>query len=131
MKIILIISLMFLAGYAARAEEEFDPFPQNRGSIYQYSDNDIPDVCFFPVSKARWNGPMITTIEWRMLTDYQKTMFISEYVEELEKKNNEYIDLEGGWEFLIAVNTFVYEYDNSSPVLMTKVLDNLLKEYVR
>ena len=127
MKKIFLVVLFLCITFTLYAAEK-SPFPDNKPTVFEYSEDNIPDVCFFPVSEARWNGPIITTKEWRMLTDYQKTMFISEYVEELEKKNNEYIDLEDGWKFLIAVNVFVDEYGNNSPVLMTRVLDELLKE---
>ena len=55
---------------------EVDPFPQSRGSVYDYGD-DIPDVCFFGES-PKWNGDKVTSDEWFKLTDFLKVTFIME-----------------------------------------------------
>jgi len=107
-------------------EDNFNPFPKNKSSIYQYKQDDIPDVCFFPPDKARWDGSKITSKEWGMLTDFQKASFISEYISELGKKYGKDIEI-NGWRWLIALNAFAsnYEYDDVS---MTKVIRELLSE---
>jgi hypothetical protein len=82
-----------------------DPFPLNRGTIYEYGD-DIPDICFFPAGKARWDGSKIMTAEWRQLTGFQRMRFISEYAGELEKQYGHPVDLKGGWEYLRLMNAY-------------------------
>ncbi len=69
-----------------------DPSPKNKGTAYEYSNDNIPDICFFPVEKARWDGYKVTNKNWSALTDFQKTMFIGEWVEETEKNENVTID---------------------------------------
>jgi len=108
--------------------ERLGPFPQNTGSSYEYSQDNIPDVCFFPIDKARWDGSKITAKEWKMLTDFQKTMFISEYIEELEKGYKTSIDI-NGWDYLIALNGFADACkDECLNELMTRVIKELLIE---
>lgn len=101
MKTILIIVLLFCTVFAF-AEEEFHPFPRNRGTIYEY--DEPPDICFFPIDEAHWNGYEITNQNWNQLTDFQKVMFISEAVEEIERNEQTEIEEIDGWRFLIALN---------------------------
>ena len=70
------------------SREEPDPFPENRGSQFEYSQKDIPDICFFPSEKARWDGYKITNKNWNQLTDYQKIMFMTEAIEEIRRNDN-------------------------------------------
>ena len=37
----LLIFVVTLIAIPSFAEEEFDPFPQNRGTIYEYTDEDV------------------------------------------------------------------------------------------
>jgi hypothetical protein len=104
----ILVLLLILFSHLLFAED-FNPFPENAGSPYEYSQDDIPDVCFFPVDKARWDGTKITAREWKMLTDFQKAMFISEYIEELEKEYNVTIKI-NGWDYLVALNIFAANY---------------------
>lgn len=120
MKIIwLYISIALMTPYCIAQEN----------NIYTYSDNDVDaiEIWFFPKEKAHWDGSKITTKEWNMLTDFQKATFISEYFEELEKKQNKSIEIDG-WRWLIALNAFVNNYGENAPMLMTEVIDDLLKQ---
>lgn len=92
-------SLMLLCSGCARPISAVNPFPYNAGSSYAYDVKDIPDICFFPVDNARWNGEKVTATDWHKLTDFQKAMFINEYVE------NYYPDIEiNGWDYLVKMN---------------------------
>jgi len=86
----------------ARAAEG-DPFPSNKAAAYEYSQDDIPETCFFPAGKARWDGNKVMAADWFKLTDYQKAMFISEYVGELEKQYGHPVKIDG-WEYLGLMN---------------------------
>jgi hypothetical protein len=124
-----LILLLLCPHFVFAEQKEFDPFPKNRGTIYAYSSDDIPDICFFPKDKARWDGSKITAKEWQMLTDFQKTMFISEYVKELEKAHKKSINI-NGWDYLIALNGFADSCKNkclNEP--MTRVIEELLIEH--
>ncbi|MFH1771434.1 MAG: hypothetical protein ABH872_01310 [Candidatus Omnitrophota bacterium] len=119
--LVIMISLFFLActslfsqGISAHPTyqverydpEEFDPFPQNRGTVFEYSQDDIPEICFFPVDKARWDGTKITAEEWPKLTDHQEVMFVGEYIEGLEKELNTDIEFDP-WGLSAYLNKFV------------------------
>lgn len=121
--LILILLITAPVSYA-----EFNPFPNNTGSPYEYSDEDIPDICFFPKEEARWDGSKITAKEWKMFTDFQKVMFIGEYIEQLENESNTTIEIDG-WRYLIALNGFAGACEDeclNEP--MTRVIKELLVE---
>lgn len=125
-----VIVSLFCISLVVAQDKDFDPFPQNRGTIYEYSDDDICDVCFFPLEKAKWDGSRITAKEWKMLTDFQKVMFISEYIEELEKGHNTTIEEIDVWRLLIALNGFAdFCRDECLDEPMTRVIKDLLAEY--
>lgn len=114
----------------ARAEE---PEDQDAGisvtpfeSIYSYSQNDTPEVFFFPKEKARWDGAKVTMREWYMLTEKQKEKFIAEYLEEMSGKYKTSIDVMGV-DYLKALNIFS-SYSNDRILLepSTKFIDILL-----
>jgi hypothetical protein len=108
--------------------EEFNPFPENKGSSYEYSQDNLPTDCFFPIDKARWNGHKLLVKDWSKLTDYQKTSFISEYATVLEKQYKKEIDLEGGWKYLMMLNEYISRYGkNKKNQPMTEVLEGFLK----
>jgi hypothetical protein len=125
MKKIIIISLL-LCATAFAEQANFDPFPKNKGTIYEYGDN-IPDVCFFPIDKARWNGYEVTVTNWSQLTDYQKISFISEGAEEIERNEGVNVDIGDGWRLLIAINGGVDSLPKDSNIAMINFLYDLLK----
>jgi hypothetical protein len=85
-RVICIAAVILTVNPIFAEEVAFDPFPLNRGTIYEYGDEHVPDICFFPVSKARWDGYKITIGDWKKLTDYQKFSFASEASNEIENK---------------------------------------------
>ncbi|MFH2138647.1 MAG: hypothetical protein ABII88_09080 [Candidatus Omnitrophota bacterium] len=128
MKILIIIILFFCAVNLsfAQNEEVFDWGDDlNTGTIYECKDADIPEVCFFPVEKARWNGETLNSEDWDKLTEVQKTIFIDEYVSLLEKRYNTAIQIKTA-EYFVAINGFILFNDHPEPVLMTSVIDDLL-----
>jgi hypothetical protein len=59
----------------------------NRKTIYEYDDdNALPDICFFPAQKARWDGNEVLIQDWEKLTYPQKTAFVNEGIKEIERK---------------------------------------------
>lgn len=126
-RIIFILLILALICFTTHAEQaEFDPFPQNKGSVYQYGD-DIPDVCFFPIDKARWNGYGVTAAKWSQLTDFQKTMFISEGAEEIERSEDVKVTIKDGWRLLIAINSGVAAVPKGTKFPVIRLLRDLLK----
>lgn len=61
---------------------------RNLDSDYSCSEKEIPEVCFFPVDKARWNGYKVLAKEWKKLTRFQKNEFIVEGIKEIENKEH-------------------------------------------
>lgn len=97
------------------------------GTIYSYSDDDIPKVFFFPREKARWDGTKVTMREWYMLTDLQKERFVSEYLEELKEQYHGAIEALG-LDYLGALNLFsYYSNEKAQNEPSTKFIDLLLK----
>lgn len=120
------LSLCF-TGNAFPANDAVRVSSKNEGSIYSYSENNIPEVFFFPKDRARWDGSKVTMREWYMLTDLQKEKFVSEYLRELNK------DYQGametlGLDYLKALNLFSY-YSNDKTLNepSTKFIDLLIK----
>ena len=103
---ILSVALIAPASAFAKAPPSSGPFPANAGSDYAYSQGDIPDICFFPAKKARWDGSKVTAASWRQLTGFQRMRFISEYAGELERQYGQPVDLEGGWGYLRRMNAY-------------------------
>jgi len=125
-KIIYILFILALFCSTAYTEQSgFDPFPKNRGTIYDYGD-DIPDICFFPINKARWNGYEVTCKVWGQLTDYQKVKFIEEGAVEIEKNEGVKVDIGDGWKLLVAINGGVAEMPKDSNVPVIRFLHDLL-----
>ena len=117
---------------AFATDKGFDPFPKNKGTIYEYGD-DIPDVCFFPVDRARWNGYEVTNKSWGQFTDFQKATFISEGIAVIEQKNNVKVDdsIKGSPRLIVAVNGGVAHIDKTMPnenIAMMKFLYDLLQQ---
>ena len=126
--IFLIASAMILYSSACASSEEVKIFSaKSEGSIYSYSDSNIPEVFFFPKEKARWDGTKVTMSEWYMLTDLQKEKFVSEYLGELKKQYQGAMEALG-LDYLKALDLFSYysnEKARSQP--STKVIDLLLE----
>ena len=127
--VLFFLIIITTTAFAKSSEETFDPFPQNRGSQFEYSQDDIPEFCFFPEEKARWKGYEVTSKEWTLLTDYQKAMFVEEFVIEMEKALGQEIKIDDGWKFLIAMNGFVDNCKESGCLTqsMARVLKDLLE----
>lgn len=63
-----------------------------------------PEICFFPPEKARWNGYTLTNKEWKLLTVYQKTCFVTEAIDEIQRQSGATITLDDKWRVYIALN---------------------------
>jgi len=82
---ILAILIIFSASLVFAKGAEKQPAA---ASVYAYSEDDIPGVCFFPVSKARWDGTLVTVLDWTALTDFMKFKFVDEYMKSAHPKAN-------------------------------------------
>jgi len=100
--------------------------PQHRSSKYDYKDDDIPDVCFFPKDKARWDGYAATNWDWLGFTDYQKEMFISEGIAEIERTEHVTVAEEKKWRLLNAVNTAAGQAREEFPTIKKRAIKILL-----
>ncbi|MDD5135928.1 MAG: hypothetical protein PHX20_02615 [Candidatus Omnitrophica bacterium] len=117
---------LFYAVYGHCADTR-TPLADTKGSIYSYSDSDIPEVFFFPKEKARWDGTKVTMREWYMLTDLQKEKFISEYLGELKTQYKDVLEALG-LDYLKALNLFsYYSNEKAQNEPSTKFLDLLIK----
>jgi len=123
---ILILSVFYLS--MSFCEEQKTGSATTEGSIYSYSENDIPKVFFFPKDKARWDGNKVTMKEWYMLTDLQKERFVSEYLGELKKQYQAASGIIGLEDYLRALNLFsYYSNDKSLNEPSVKFIDKLLE----
>lgn len=55
---------------------------------YTYDSKDIPNIHFFPVEKARWNGYELRAREWHQLPDFLKRRFLQGARTEIEVHEN-------------------------------------------
>jgi hypothetical protein len=118
LSVLLFLALLLCAAGVSAEEQksaESDPFPLNRGSIYAYSDDKIPDVCFFPSDKARWDGYKVMAAHWKKLTDYQKEAFISEAVGEIERNDNVTINIDDPEQVITAMNEGIKALEAEAP----------------
>ena len=124
---IFISGLFLCCGRSAISYEGEVTHAKTEGSIYAYSDNDIPEVFFFPKEKARWDGTKVTMREWYMLTDLQKEKFVSEYLSELKKQYQGAVEAMG-LDYLKALDLFsYYSNEKTQGQPSTKVIDLLLE----
>ena len=124
---IFISVVILFCGRCAISSEGETAQAKTEGSIYAYSNSDIPEVFFFPKEKARWDGTRVTMREWYMLTDLQKEKFVSEYLGELKKQYQGAIEALG-LDYLKALDLFSYYSDEKAQGQpSTKVIDLLLE----
>ncbi|MCP4650883.1 MAG: hypothetical protein GY853_12505 [PVC group bacterium] len=127
-KIIYLIVMLLLFVNSAVAQGGMpDLFEEvEKDSAFSYDAKEAPNPCFFPVEKARWNGSKITGKNWESLDEFQRTMFIDEYVDGLEKLYQTPININME-DYLMYMNgiLFMSDYDTSE-ILMTDALDDLL-----
>ena len=97
-------------------EETLDSTLQREKPKYEHSYDDLPDVCFFPKDKARWDGSEVTNFDWENLTDYQKTSFVYEGIKEIEREENVKINIKDGKGLLEEINIGVYNMNRKPPL---------------
>jgi hypothetical protein len=109
-----VIAILLILAICTSAYAEFDPFPKNRGTIFDYGD-DIPSVCFFG-KDARWDGYTITSKEWLLFTDFQRFMFVEEAIINLLNIDVQQIRTD---RLVLGLNAIAQEFQDQS------ILDNL------
>ena len=101
-------------------------------SMYEYNpDYDVPDVCFFPLKEARWNGYWVTNKTWDQLDDFQKRKFITEGIGEIERSDDVSVKLENIDEMLAALDAGVAKAAKEKPEIefpMMRLLRGSLQE---
>ena len=129
--ILFISGLLFSCREAVFCDEIQAPSAKTEGSIYAYSNNDVPEVFFFPKEKARWDGTKVTMREWYMLSDLQKEKFISEYLGELKKQYQCAMEVLG-LDYLKALNLFSdYSNEKAQAQSPAKIIDLIVKGQTR
>lgn len=68
--------------------------PENKGSEYEYNNDERVDIWFFPKEKAKWDGSRVSLLDWHKLSRGQKVMFILEYIKQVNKEYNTNISVE-------------------------------------
>lgn len=107
-------------------KENYNPSPKNEGSVYEVPKDEKIDKWFFPTEGAKWNGAKITMIEWNILTETQKVMFLMEYQNELKKEYGPGISIDTS-KYIIAMDY----YASTCPSNCFAVpVTNIVKEFL-
>lgn len=61
---------------------------QKSENPYSYTEKDLPNIRFFPVEEARWNGYEVRIRDWNKLTHFQKVRFLQQAQTEIEVNEN-------------------------------------------
>lgn len=115
---VLAVAVFLLSGCATTA-------PAFRRSINDFHYTEKPDICFFPQNQSTWDGYKITNKNWNKLDDYLKLMFITEAVQELERKNTVRIAMADGSRTLRALNYGIDKINRDMPKVELLVIDFL------
>lgn len=105
-------------------KESFNPAPKNEGSPYEFHKDEKMDKWFFPAGESKWDGSKLTAIEWNMLTDSQKVMFLTEYANELKKELGRDISIDIA-KYMVAMD---YYADTCPTSCFTKPATNVVRE---
>ena len=107
-------------------KENYNPSPKNEGSVYEVREGDKINKWFFPAGAAKWDGSKLTMIEWNILTDTQKVMFLTECQNELKKEYGPGISIDMG-KYIIAMDY----YASTCPSNCFAVpVTNIVKEFL-
>jgi len=125
-----LITILFLSGCSSVPAKPFR-LSKHTDSNYEYDKKNLPEICFFPVEKARWDGYNVTNKNWNQLTEVQKFMFVTEAADEIQRNEKVAVDLKGGWGVLIDMNNAIMDRENYPDRLefpMIKVMYKALKD---
>ncbi|MDP8266807.1 MAG: hypothetical protein P9M07_07695 [Candidatus Aceula meridiana] len=117
-KLITILTLLLLSTFAFAQEN----------SLYEYSE--LPDVCFFPILEARWDGNGVTVQDFKKFTEDQRAMFVAEGMSEIEWNTNSSIEYSGLKILLMKVEKSVVAFVSKNPdtkMLMIQFFQKFLK----
>ena len=107
-------------------KENYNPSPKNEGSPFEIHEGEKIDRWFFPAGEAKWNGAKLTMIEWNMLTDTQKLMFLTECQNELKKEYGPGISIDMG-KYIIAMDYYASTCPSSC---FAVPVTNIVKEFL-
>ncbi|MFC1594587.1 hypothetical protein ACFL38_04600 [Candidatus Omnitrophota bacterium] len=93
-------------------------------SQYAHTTDAMPSIFFFPKDKAQWDGYTVDMYAWGVLSELQKHMFVTEYVQELEKKYGTQIEITP-WHYLIAIDGVSKSSHNE---WVTEFFESILKK---
>jgi len=82
------------AGEVAGWKRGYASSPENKGSKYEYNNDERIDIWFFPKEKARWDGSRVNLLDWHKLSKAQKVTFILEYVKQINGEYNTNISVD-------------------------------------
>ncbi|MCX5715478.1 MAG: hypothetical protein NTV07_01180 [Candidatus Omnitrophica bacterium] len=104
--IVVIISTLILSFPAISICADYEisgiPDPRQKASLYSY--DDTPEVWFFPVDQARWDGNNINNWTWLQLNDEQRAKFVSEGIAEIERTQNVKIAVDNERRILVSIS---------------------------
>ena len=121
--VLVAITILLLNGCASV------PAPKKFADDFHYLE--VPDVCFFPIAEAKWDGYKITNKNWNKLDDYLKLMFIIEATQELQRREKVNIVSREGARTLRALNYGIDKLNRDMPQVQIVVIDflyDVLKE---
>ncbi len=117
------VLVLFLVGIFLLSGCVSVPAPKKFADDYHYTE--VPDICFFPIDQAAWDGYKITNKNWNKLDDYLKLMFIIEAVQELQRKDKVNIASRDGARTLRALNYGLDKINKDMPKVELLVIDFL------
>jgi hypothetical protein len=128
-KIWALLGVIFICASAFAQEVRPAASALNEDSVYKSHSNKLPDVCFFPREKAFWDGYRVTNKNWEQLTDDQKTRFIAEGIEEIQRNETLFVAIPDKERLLTSMNAMVGQTEQSLPeadLRMIKILHDLI-----
>lgn len=101
-------------------------------STYYYNMDNVPQICFFPSEKARWDGYRVLVENWKELTAYQKNMFVIESIKEIEDKEHLTVGYTDGISKLsMALDeiTYSFELEGKGKITVISLIFQFLVKY--
>lgn len=124
-----LLSVIFICASAFAQEAKPAASALNKDSVYKNHSNKLPDVCFFPREGAFWDGYGVTNKNWEQLSDDQKTRFIAEGIEEIQRNETLFVAIPDKERLLASMNAMAGQTEQTLPeakLEMIKILHDLI-----